>query len=178
MLDLEKLELGLSQLPLYYYSFLDPKTLEFSQRIRYICQTECPMYNTTWACPPAVGEVEICRQKCLGYQNCLMIGTVVEVSDIANIDETLATRPAHEEITNEVRELFRQQGIEPYILSTEACAACENCAWKEGLPCRFPERMHPCIESHGINLIPTLEENGLVFQYGENIVTWFSLLFF
>ncbi len=178
MLDLEKLEAGLSQLPLYYYGYIAPKTLEFSERIRYICQTECPMYNTTWACPPAVGEVDTCRQKCLGYENCLLIGTVAEVADIADINETLATRPAHEEITNEVRELFRVQGVEPYILSTEACAACENCAWKEGLPCRHPERMHPCIESHGINLIPTLEENGLVFQYGENIVTWFSLLFF
>lgn len=178
MLNLEKLEEGLSQLPLYYYSFIEPSGLEFSERIRYICKTECPMYNTTWACPPAVGEVDTCRQKCLGYENCLLMGTVAEVADIADINETLATRPAHEAITNEVRELFRQQGIEPYILSTEACAACEVCAWKEGKPCRFPERMHPCIESHGINLIPVLEEQGLTFQYGENIVTWFSLLFF
>ena len=178
MLDLESLEAGLSQLPLYYYSFIAPQALAFSERIRYICKTECPMYNTTWACPPAVGEVDTCRQKCLGYRSCLMIGTVAEVADIADINETLATRPAHEEITNEVRELFRAQGIEPYILSTEACAACEECAWKEGLPCRFQERMHPCIESHGINLIPVLEEQGLTFQYGENIVTWFSLLFF
>jgi hypothetical protein len=42
----------------------------------------------------------------------------------------------------------------------------------------MPGRMHPCVESHGINLIPTLEENGLDFQYGSNIVTWYSLLFF
>ena len=74
--------------------------------------------------------------------------------------------------------LFREQGIEPYILSTEACAVCERCAILDGQPCRMPERMHPCVESHGINIIPTLEENGLPFQYGNNIVTWYSLLFF
>ena len=136
------------------------------------------MYGKTWACPPAVGAVSACQSKCLSYENCLMIGTVVEVSDITNIEETLATRPAHEEVTNLVRDLFREQDVEPYVLSTEACAICDRCAYLDGQPCRHPERMHPCIESHGINIIPTLEANGLEFQYGENIVTWFSLLFF
>ena len=177
-MDRQLLEDRLSELPLYFYNYIDPKELEFSDRIRYICSAECPMYGKTWACPPAVGAVGACQSKCLRYENCLMIGTVVEVSDITNIEETLATRPAHEEVTNLVRDLFREQDVEPYVLSTEACAICDRCAYLDGQPCRHPERMHPCIESHGINIIPTLEANGLEFQYGENIVTWFSLLFF
>lgn len=64
------------------------------------------------------------------------------------------------------------------FLSTEACALCERCAILDGQPCRMPDKMHPCVESHGINLIPTLESCGLEFQYGENIITWYSLLFF
>ena len=178
MIDKEKLEQQLAELPLYFYGYIDPKTLEFSDRIRYICSAECPMYNKTWACPPAVGEVTECKNRCLGYENCLLIGTITEVDDIANIEVTLATRPAHEEVTGWVREMFRAQNVEPYILSTEACAVCDRCAWLDGKPCRHPDRMHPCLESHGINIIPTLEENGLEFQYGENIVTWYSLFFF
>ena len=177
-MDREKLEAQLSQLPLYTYFYADPRTFEFSERIRWICENECPMYGKTWACPPGVGEVESCRQKCQSYVNCLMIGTIAEVSDITNIDETLATRPDHEAVTNQIRDLFREQGVEPYVLSTEACAICENCAYLEGKPCRFPDRMHPCVESHGINLIPTLEENGIEFQFGGNVVTWVSLLFY
>ena len=177
-MDLQLLQEQLSMLPLYYYDFIDPKKLEFSERIRYICGAECPMHNKTWAGPPAVGSVGHCKAKCMQYENCLMIGTITEVSDIANIEESLATRPAHEEITNMVRDMFREQGVEPYILSTEACDICDRCAWLDGEPCRYPDRMHPCVESHGINLIPTLEENGLEFQYGDNIVTWYSLLFF
>ena len=177
-MDKARLEQELSQLPLYYYGFIDPKKLEFSQRIRWICQHECPMYGKTWACPPAVGSVENCEGKCKGYVNCLIIGTAVEVEDISDLQATLATRGDHEAVTNQVRDLLRQQGVEPYILSTEACAECERCAWLDGQPCRFPERMHPCIESHGINIIPTLEEQGLEVQYGENIVTWYSMLLF
>ena len=107
-----------------------------------------------------------------------MISTIVEVRDITDIDETLATRPEHEEITNQVRDLMRAQGVDPYVLSTEACAICERCAYLDGQPCRHPDRMHPCVESHGINVIPVLEQNGIEFQFGANVVTWVSLLFY
>ena len=178
MMDMELLESKLAELPLLGYFFIDPKGLKFSDRIRWICEHECPMYNKTWACPPAVGEVAACKAKCLRYENCLMIATITEVEDIADLEETLATRPEHEAITNQVRDLMRGQGIDPYVLSTEACTVCERCAWLDGEPCRHPERMHPCAESHGINLIPTLEENGIEFQFGANVVTWVSLLFY
>lgn len=178
MLNKELLEARMAELPLYTYAYLEPKSLEFSERIRWICEHECPMYGKSWACPPGVGSVEQCRGRCGAYQNCLMIATIAEVRDIADINETLATRGDHEAVTNQVRDLMREQGVEPYILSTEACAECERCAILDGQPCRSPERMHPCVESHGINLLPVIEEQGLTFQYGENVVTWFSLLFF
>ena len=110
MMDFEKIEQSLSELPLYYYGYIDPKSLEFSERVRYICSAECPMYNKTWACPPAVGEVSQCQDKCHGYGHCLLIGTITEVSSIANMEEALNTRAAHEEVTNMIREIFREQG--------------------------------------------------------------------
>ena len=178
MINRELLEQQLSELPLYLYAWIDPNELEFSDRIRWICEHECPMYGKTWACPPGVGTVPDCRKKCMGYENCLMISTITEVVDISNIEETLATRGDHEEITNQVAAMMEQQGIKPYILSTEACAICERCAILDGKPCRHPERMHPCVESHGINVIPAMENCGMEFQYGDNIVTWLSLLFY
>lgn len=178
MMDREKLEAQLAERPLLGYFFIDPRDLEFTDRVRWVCETECPMYGKTWACPPGVGPVARCRNKCLAYENCLMIVTVTEVSDITDMDETLATRPEHEAVTNEVGALMEAQGVKPYILSTEACAECERCAYLDGEPCRHPERMHPCVESHGINLIPMLEENGIDFQFGGNAVTWVSLLFY
>lgn len=178
MLDKTLFEAQLMELPIYAFHYVNPQTLEFSQRIRHICRTECPMYGKSWACPPGVGEVDACQAKCLSYHDCLLVGTITEVEDITDIEATLATRPDHEEVTNQVRELLRSQGIEPYVLSSEACAVCERCAYLDGEPCRLPDRMHPCVESHGIVLTKTLEDFGLEFQYGSNIVTWYSLLFF
>ena len=177
-MNLEHIEARLSELPLYCYYFFDPKELEFSDRIRWICEHECPMYGKSWACPPGVGSVAECQGKCGSYANCLMIATITEVSDIGNLSETLSTRGPHEKLTNQVRDLMREQGTVPYILSTEACAVCDRCAIEDGLPCRLPGKMHPCVESHGINILGLLDRRGLAFQYGENVVTWFSLLFY
>lgn len=50
-MDYEKLEAGLCQLPLCQYEFIDTSELTFSERIRTVCEDQCPMYNKSWACP-------------------------------------------------------------------------------------------------------------------------------
>ena len=177
-MNYEKVEAALAELPLYIYAWVDPQGLEFSDRVRWICQNECTMYGKSWACPPGVGTVAECRQKCLSYNKALLISSLTEVEDISDLQATLATRRDHEALTDQVGALLRESGVEPYILSTEACAVCGRCAILDGQPCRHPEKMHPCVESQGINIIPSLEANGLEFQYGQNVVTWVSLLLF
>ena len=173
----EWLEERLAELPLLQYEFFAPQELEFSERIRYVCENECPMYGKSWACPPAVGSVEECKARCLSFGNALLISTITEVSDIANIEETLATRGPHEEITREVHALVKEQAENSMVLSTEACAHCEQCSYPCA-PCRFPNRMYPCVESHGIVVTSLAEKYGIDFLAGGNIVTWFSLIFF
>ena len=176
-MDRELLEAQLSELPLYQYAFIRTEQLCFSDRIRWICEHECPMYNKTWACPPAVGSVEECRERLMAFDEALLIATITEVSDIANIEETLSTRAPHEEITRQVHELVKRQAGETAVLSTEACAICENCAWPDA-PCRHPGKMFPCVESHGIVVTDLAERTGIDFYAEGNLVTWFSLIFF
>ncbi len=177
MLDTEKLEEQLSELPLYVYFFVKTDELSFSDRIRYICEHECPMYAKSWACPPGTGTVTQCRAKCLAYEDAVLIATITEVSDISNIEETLETRAEHEKITAMAANFVREQAKDVFILSSEACSICEKCAYPDE-PCRHPERMNPCIESHGIVLSELAEKYGIEFQYGNNVVTWFSLIFY
>lgn len=135
------------------------------------------MYNKSWACPPAVGTVDECRARCLRYPGVLVISTIAEVSDISNIDETLALRAPHEEITHQVEALVRAWcGGETMALSTESCAVCEKCAWPDA-PCRFPEKMYPCVESYGILATALADRLDMSFFNG-NLVTWYSLIFY
>ena len=176
MLDRAKLEEALAALPIFQYAYFSPLDLVFTERVRHVCETECPMYGKTWACPPAVGTVEECRARCLSYPEGLMISTVTEVGDVENLEETLSTRKEHEEITHQVAKLVAEQGLETYVLSTEACALCEKCAYPDA-PCRHPDKMYPCVESHGILVTDLCEKQGMEFFNG-NIVTWFSLILY
>ena len=62
MLNKELLESQLAELPLYVYEFIDPAELEFSERVRWICEHECPMYGKAghvlpeWAVLRSAGE--------------------------------------------------------------------------------------------------------------------------
>ena len=65
--DRAALEAGLAELPILQYEWISTKELTFSDRVRHVCATECPMYGTTWACPPGVGSVETCVARCRSY---------------------------------------------------------------------------------------------------------------
>jgi len=176
-MDRAWLEERLAEFPLYAYDFITTDELVFADRVRWICEHECPMYNTTWACPPAVGTVEVCRARVLAFSEGLMIATITEVSDIANIEETLSTRADHERITREILEIVRQRSTQTLTLSTEACAHCAHCSYPDA-PCRHPDRMFPCVESHGILVTDLAEKHGIDFLAGNNLVTWFSLILY
>lgn len=176
-MDRELLERRMRDLPIVQYEFFETASLTFSQRVRTVCQSDCPRYGSSWACPPAVGTVEACRARCLAYPHALLLATMSEVPDIADLEGTLAARADHEEITRQVNGFLRDQGVKTYPLSTESCAICPQCAYPEG-PCRHPELMFPCVESHGILLTDTMERFGIDFQAGGNVVTWFSLILY
>lgn len=176
-MDRERAESLLSELPLYQYEFFTPKELTFTDRIRTVCEQECPMYGKSWACPPAVGTVEECRARCLAFDNVLLVTSVAEVEDTANLDETLATRGPHEELTRRAKQVLLDCGAaEAMALSTEACAHCEKCTYP-GEPCRRPDKMFPCVESHGITVTDLAEKYGMDF-FNAGMVIWFSLIFY
>ncbi len=175
-MNYDLLQSQLSELPLLQYEFFDTDRLEFSERIRYVCRTECPMYNTNWACPPAVGTVEECRARCMAFPHGLLIATVQE-ADTANLEASLATRAPHEEITRQVTALVAAQGVHTLTLSTESCVHCAHCTYPDA-PCRHPDKMFPCVESHGIVVTALAEQFGIDFYAGADLVTWFSLILF
>ena len=144
MLNTDRFEEFISQYPIYEYRLVDTAEIEVRERVRIICKQECERYGTTWACPPAVGSLEECGKRIHSYPNGILFSSVAEVSDVMNMAEMLATRDAHEELTTEVAGFLKGEGFETFTLSTESCDLCEHCAYLDGKPCRFPEKMHPC----------------------------------
>ena len=175
-MDREKLERQIARYPICEYAFIRTEEIRFLDKVRYICETECPQYGKSWSCPPAVGTVQECRERCARFEGGFLFTTLAEVSDMENMEEMLATRMDHEKVTEAVQALFQEQCQEVLTLSTESCAICEKCAYPKRA-CLHPEQMHPCIESHGILLTKSIEENHMDYFMGEQMVLWFSLIF-
>ena len=171
------IERRISEYPIFEYAFIEPQKLRFLPQVRHICETECPQYGRSWSCPPAVGTVEECERRCARYREGFLFTTIAEVEDMEDMQAMLKTRMEHEEITRKVRDLFLEQCKEVCVLSTESCAVCDKCAYPDG-PCRFPDKMFPCIESYGILVTELAEDYGLGFMNGTGVVTWFSLVLF
>lgn len=166
----------ISQYPVCQYTVLDVCEIPFSEKVRYICQTECEQYGKSWSCPPGVGEVAACRKKCGKYQKVLVFTTLAEVSDASILSETLATRAGHEEITRALVCELKARGAVCLPLSSESCQICGTCAYPE--PCRHPDYAIPCIESYGILVTEIAEKCHIDFFYDAHTVTWFGLIFF
>ena len=174
----EIIDCEILELPLMQYEWISPLELTFKEEVRQICKQECPMYGKSWSCPPAVGSVEECRKECSSYQGIFLFTTIAEVSDIANMDETLQTRFEHEKITRELGKIFRNVGADVKLLSSESCAICESCAYCEGKGCRHPEYMIPCIESQGILVTELAEKYDIPFLDSMTTVQWFGLILY
>ncbi len=175
-MDTAEFDRFIVEYPIFEYRVIDPKEIRVNERVRMICKNECPRYGSTWACPPAVGGLAECEAKLREYREAVFFSTVSEVRDILDFEENLATRAAHEEITDKVGAFLKEQGYDIYILSTESCDICTHCTYPEGKPCRFPERMHPCVESFGIMVSGITEQYGMEYDLGGNTILWFSMI--
>lgn len=174
----ERIEREILELPLMQYQWFHPSELVFKEEVRQICRQECPMYGKSWSCPPAVGEVESCRERCMNYQGGFLFTTIAEVTDIANMQETLQTRFEHEKITRIIGEIFQKNGADIKLLSSESCALCETCAYCTGESCRHPEYMIPCIESQGILVTDLAEKFDIPFFSSMTAVQWYGLILY
>ena len=172
-----KIEEILTEFPIFQYGFLKTDQITFKEEVRCICRQECERYGTSWSCPPGVGTVEECRQKCLRYSHVLVFTTWAEVEDAADLQESLKTRNEHEAVTHAVMDRMAQAGEELFALSSDSCAICETCTYPKA-PCRHPDRMLPCIESHGILVTGASELLKMEYFYDSRTIQWFGMIFF
>lgn len=113
-----EIEEYITQFPIYQYAFVKPEDIEFNDRVRQICKKECSRYGASWSCPPAVGTVEICKERCMNYDHVLFFSSIAEVDNIMDMDETLKTKSEHEKNHTRNRAAFKRQNpahLRPFL---------------------------------------------------------------
>jgi predicted metal-binding protein len=172
----ERIEEFIYDYPVCEFALLTPCELNFSDKVRYICEHECTNYGKSWACPPGIEQIEICIEKCRAFDYVFLFTSVAEVPDCMDFGACLQARRGHEQMTRDIKKRFEERFGGTLALST-GCTICDNCAYPDH-PCRNPIERLSTIESHGILIMETAGSLGISLDCGNNMVTYFSLIFF
>jgi len=157
------------------YGVVDTGEIVFSEEVRTLCEGNlCRGYGKTWACPPAVGTVAECRERCLGYGQALVFSAVYELEDSFDFEGMQA---GHREFKNVCDRLYERLTPPFLLLSNEGCARCRDCTYPNA-PCRFPERLFPSLEGFGILVSDLAKSAGIRYINGTNTVTYFGMICF
>lgn len=71
-----------TQCDFYETGYIDVSKLSFYPEVRTICEgNTCRNYGTSWACPPAVGTLEECKERVNQYDKMLLFTKKYELED-------------------------------------------------------------------------------------------------
>lgn len=179
MKNIEEILIGeTKRLGIHEHAFIKTESIFFSGEVRKLCERNaCGLYGTCWACPPAVGTLEQCRQHCLNYENAFVFSTLTLLENKYDVEKWKEAGMKHEEVTDAVAGIFEKCFKKIFVLSTEGCAICPSCTYPDN-PCRFPERMHPATEAYGILVTDLSKKCGIRYNNGARALTFFSVVFF
>lgn len=157
---------------------LDIRSLEYNEWIREICRNnDCHNYNTSWACPPAVGTLEECRIRCEQYRHMILFDKVYDLKGDYDMDKVISAMQDFKDVVDRFDSLVSGMLEKKLILSNEGCGRCRECTWPDE-PCRFPDKLHHSIEGYGLDIVKLSEQAGLNFNNGPGTVTFFGALLY
>ena len=174
----EKVKETAMQSGIWQADFISTQELLFYPEIREICkENTCRNYDTTWACPPAVGTIDVCKKRVMQYEKMLLFSIKYNLEDsydIEGMQNALSSFKGSVDIFDEKLKTFLSDYL---LLSNEGCKKCTKCTYPD-FPCRFPAYLHHSVEGYGFNVYELAKAAGIKYNNGKNTVTFFGGLLF
>ncbi|UOO37665.1 DUF2284 domain-containing protein [Oscillospiraceae bacterium CM] len=152
---------------------LDVATLEFMPQVRDMCASDrCRSYNKSWACPPAIGTLEEMRDKVTKYSKGLLVQTVKKLN--STFDWKTMEQTGKDQAANLLTFCDNLSEDFPNLLALGAgtCTRCKTCAYLDGEPCRFPDKLIYSMEACGLFVSKVCKANDLAYNYGSDHVAY------
>lgn len=163
---------------IHQWGIIAPADIEFREDIRSICEgNTCRRYGTTWACPPAVGTVAVCKERCLNYQKAMVFNAVYHLEDSFDYEGMMAGHREFKKLCDRLYKLVKEHHPELLLLSNESCIRCETCTYPDA-PCRMPQLLFPSLEGYGIHVMNLAQKAGIGYKNGQNTVTYFGMVLY
>lgn len=157
---------------------VDMELLEHEEWVRTLCEENaCHNYGTSWACPPAVGTLQECRDLCAEYDHMLLFDRVYKLKDSYDLEGMDEAMRQFRKTVDRFDEIVGSLPRRHLFLANGGCTTCARCTWPDA-PCRFPGRLHPSIEGLGLNIMKLADRSGLSYNHGYKTITLFGALLY
>lgn len=153
--DLEKYCEKAPQIGASSAKIINPNTVVTAAWVRFKCLFGCP-YKHRYSCPPHTPTFEETRKMLDSYTRAILFHVEAPYSR-----ERGKNMMAYlEALVKLEEELFRDGYYKAFVMPAGPCVLCKECGKAEGIPCRFPARTRPSMESCGIDVFQTARNNG------------------
>lgn len=158
--------------------YLNVDSLRFYPEVRRICEgNACRCYGATWACPPATGTLDECRERVARYRGMLLFSGRYELEDSFDFEGMSRALRSFKDAVDAFDRRVAALMDDYLLLSNEGCLRCASCTYPDA-PCRFPQKLHPALEGFGFIVSELAREAGICYNSGANTVTYFGALLF
>jgi len=160
------------------YGYVDIAAVKFYPEIRKICEKNtCRNYAASWACPPAVGTLEVCQARLRNYDKMLLFAQVYPLKNSFDFRGMMAAMQDFKQMSHQLQLNLHPLLADFLILSNEGCGRCKVCTYPDA-PCRFPEFLQHSLEGYGLLVNDLAKAAGVRYNNGPNTVTYFGALVF
>lgn len=164
----------------YKATVLSGDAIVLSDTFRDICRTGgCGSYGRCWVCPPYIGDIHALMETVRQYPKALWYQSVGTIEDSFDFEGMMAAGKAHAQLSQRIQAAAKALLTGDFLhLSCGGCHLCDQCAARENLPCRFPDKALPPMEGYGVDVYQTTRHTDLKYINEQNTVTYFGMILF
>lgn len=150
----------------------DAAALVVRDEIRDICKSnKCGMWDKSWACPPAVGDLDHFRELFKTYDKGYVFQTVAKMEDDFDFETIDEARSLHHERFKRLLDTIVELDDDTMLFAAGMCRLCEECTYPDA-PCRFPKKMSPSLEACGLVVSEVCVRAGVPYYHGPRTLAF------
>ncbi len=179
-MDIEKAQAVAEECGFDISEKLDVSTLDYRQDVRDMCSPSlCPQgYGHSWSCPPVAPALEDLQSRTEGLTQGIIVQTIGQLEDSYDFETIMETTHKHgKAFALLAKKIAEETDGESLPLGAGACPLCSPCTYPDA-DCRYPERMITSMEASGLLVNDVCTKNGLLYNNGENTITFTSCCLF
>jgi len=149
--------------------------ISFEPSLIDLCkQNHCGNYGKCYTCPPLVGSTDELIQRAKKFNTAIIFQKIYSINDSFDIEGMTKGKKDFNDLVQKVNDICREELSDCLVLCAGGCNLCDKCGAINSVPCRFPQKATPSLESYAINVSKLAKACGMKYINGVNTVTYFG----